>query len=228
MAPAWTRTMRDRLRARDRGPDSLVWYAAYGSNLQRERFELYLTGGRLESSGSPHRGARDGSPPREDRSLELQFQLYFAQSSPRWGGGGVAFLDHRPRRDVRTLARGYLVTLSQFEDVLAQENEAPTRAVKLGSLGRAGRVRLYDGWYGLVLACGTLEGRPVLTFTAPWTMHDADLNSPGPEYLRTMALGLIESHSLSIEQAVDYLLTVPGIGAQYSHGSLREAVVSPL
>ena len=38
-----------------------LWYAAYGSNLARDRFETYLSGGRPDGAARHYPGARDPS-----------------------------------------------------------------------------------------------------------------------------------------------------------------------
>ena len=50
--------------------------------------------------------------------------MFFAHSSPTWGGGGVAFVDvDAPSpANLGTTFRLYRVTLQQYNDVLAQEN----------------------------------------------------------------------------------------------------------
>lgn len=76
--------------------DDLIWYAAYGSNLSAERLHLYLQGGTPAGGRLGVPGARDPSPPRERRAVELAGSVYFAWESPTWGGG-IAFLDpHAP------------------------------------------------------------------------------------------------------------------------------------
>jgi hypothetical protein len=69
-----------------------LWYAAYGSNLARDRFENYLSGGRPVGATRHYPGARDSSPPIDDRPLLLPGRLFFAWESPTWGGG-IAFYD---------------------------------------------------------------------------------------------------------------------------------------
>lgn len=74
-----------------------VWYAAYGSNLDRDRFLTYLGGGRPPGATRTYPGARDRRPPANDRPLLLPGALFFAWESPTWGGG-IAFYDAAVRR----------------------------------------------------------------------------------------------------------------------------------
>src|SRR5689334_10989150 len=102
----------------DAAPDDLVWYAAYGSNLDPDRFGCYLRGGRPPGATRDYPGTRDRSPAREVRAAELPGRLVFAWDSPTWGGG-IAFYD--PDGVDSVLAAAYLLTRRQFADVLEQE-----------------------------------------------------------------------------------------------------------
>jgi hypothetical protein len=100
--------------------DHLVWYAGYGSNLLRARFDCYINGGTPAGSTRTYTGCRDKTPPRADRQVKLPHQLYFADRSEAWGGA-VAFISPTPS-NATTFARMYLITYGQFNDVVRQEN----------------------------------------------------------------------------------------------------------
>src|SRR5438552_4124720 len=72
-----------------------VWYATYGSNLSRERFDVYLRGGTPVGGAHTYPGCRDPSPPASDRPWECDFGLRFGGRSQTWGGG-VALIDRIP------------------------------------------------------------------------------------------------------------------------------------
>src|SRR6185312_10705420 len=44
----------------------IVWYAGYGSNLLRRRFDCYIKGGKPEGSKKTYSGCRDKNDPRGD------------------------------------------------------------------------------------------------------------------------------------------------------------------
>ena len=94
-----------------------LWYAAYGSNLARDRLEAYLSAAGRPAPPRHYPGARDASPPSDDRPLLLPGHL-FAGESPTWGGG-IAFYDADARGTV--YARAYRITAEQFSDLAAQE-----------------------------------------------------------------------------------------------------------
>jgi hypothetical protein len=86
-----------------------VWYASYGSNLQRERFMCYIEGGTPEGSAKRNEGCRDKSEPTESRPISLNFELYFAGRSGTWGGsGGVLLLSRRLSVFVRHIVPFFL------------------------------------------------------------------------------------------------------------------------
>ncbi|NOX31727.1 MAG: hypothetical protein GXP35_17035, partial [Actinobacteria bacterium] len=146
-----------------RSPDSgssrsgQVWYASYGSNLLRQRFEHYLTGGTFR--GAPQRGqhvgARDSALPTDDRAWRVPHGLRFAGESTRWSGGGVAFLDPAVGSG-EAVVRMYRITAAQFSDVAAQENglRPGDLSVDVDALVANGGQDISDRWYGRGLYLG--------------------------------------------------------------------------
>jgi hypothetical protein len=78
---------------------SYVWYVAYASNLFEERFLHYIRGGGFRLGGSYADGCTDTTPPVANKQIRIPHRLYFAKSSSRWGGGGVAFVDPDREKD---------------------------------------------------------------------------------------------------------------------------------
>lgn len=179
-----------------------LWYAAYGSNLARDRFTTYLSGGRPVGAARHYPGARDPRPPSDDRPLLLPGRIYFAGRSLTWGGG-MAFYD--PDAPGTVYARAYRLSAEQFSDLAAQEmRRDPGTDLDLAPV-LAGRRHSYGpGRYETLHLVGELEQHPVLTFTAP-VDHGLAPNPPGPGYLATIARGLRECHRLSDDTVVAYL-----------------------
>lgn len=186
-----------------------LWYAAFGSNLSRDRFLVYLEGGVPPHSPNPkpQPGARDSSLPTGEWTGEVDAELYFGASSKRWGGGGVAFLDVDPaswtRPAPRAQMRAYQISLSQLEDVFAQENgldETPT--IDIDALLAAGQLDALSTWYGRLAVVGTHDGAPLVTITSS-TRHAP--NDPSFPYARTIVAGLVEACGLSVDEALAYL-----------------------
>ena len=98
--------------------DDLVWYVAYGSNLQAARFGCYLAGGRPPGARREYAGCRDTTPWRAAAPVTVPGRLCFGGVSPTWGGG-LALLD--ADADGQTRGRAYLLTAGQLRDVAAQE-----------------------------------------------------------------------------------------------------------
>ena len=149
-------------------------------------------------------GARDTRLWRETRGVTLPHRLVFAGESRWWGGGGVAFIDPEPG-EATTLARAYLITVEQFQDVLAQESgrEVGTE-VALGELRAGGSSILGDGNYDRVVHVGEADW-PMLTFTTPRAVGELPLNPPGDAYRDTIGRGVVEAHGLTVTDGHRYV-----------------------
>lgn len=181
-----------------------IWYAAYGSNLARDRFEAYLTGGRPAGASRTYPGARDPSPPVDDRPLLLPGRIFFGWESPTWGGG-IAFYDNAG--DGTVYARGYRITRQQFCDLAAQEmRRDPGVDLDLTRVLTERSHSYGPGRYETMHLVGELDGLPVLTFTAP-ADHGLRPNTPAAAYVATILRGLQECHGLRDGQAHSYLAT---------------------
>ncbi len=179
-----------------------VWYAAYGSNLARDRFEAYLVGGRPAGATRHYPGARDRRPPVDDRPLLVPGRIFFAGDSPTWGGG-IAFYDADGEGTV--YARAYRITVEQFSDLAAQEmRRDPGPELDLSQVLAQRRHSYGPGRYETLHLVGELEDLPVLTFTAP-EGHGLRPNAPSPTYRATISRGLRECHGLSAAAISDYL-----------------------
>lgn len=192
----------------------LVWYAAYGSNTRLSRLTHYLTGGRPAGAARDCPGCRDPRPPRASVPVELRGAVYFATESKLWTGGR-AFYD--PDAPGRVYARAHLLTAAQFCDIAAQEMyRSPGAGPDLLPALRRGRARLGPGRYETLVCPGTLDGSPVLTFTAPWTMADVPLNAPSGGYLRQLARGLLEAAAWDEAAVTAYLAARPGAAGRWT------------
>ena len=95
-----------------------VWYAAYGSNLSKERFMSYVN------------ECTDQSEPVEDRRFEFPYNITFAGRASIWGNQGKAFLDDS--REGMALGRIYKIRRSQFEEIQRKEGHDYTKRISLG------------------------------------------------------------------------------------------------
>lgn len=80
-----------------------VWYACYGSNINRERFMRYIN------------RCKDTTPPVEDRPYRFEHPVFFAGHSSNWSEKGTAFLDVETTG--LALGRIYKITEEQYQDV---------------------------------------------------------------------------------------------------------------
>lgn len=199
-----------------------VWYVAYGSNLWLARFLCYLAGGTVPGRKGAQRGARDRHPPQAERAVFLPHQLRFCGASRRWGGGGVAAVGSQPDQAAATLARAWLITREQFEDLAAQENAVERLELPWDDLPAAGALRrLGDGLpYGSLLGCAPLDGLPALSLTG---MDELPLAAPSAGYLRALAAGLRQTYALNKQGLRRYLEACPGIVGRIAGPAINAA-----
>lgn len=197
----------------------LIWYAAYGSNLDPARFDVYLYGGRPDGGHRDYPGTRDAEAALATRPTVLPGDVVFGWDSPTWRGG-VAFFDAEVSGEVPATA--YLLTRRQFSDVVDQEMwRHPGSDHDFAEVLSAGRSALGPGRYETVHRVGDLDGHPVLTFTADKLPA---LNAPSSGYLETMVRGLRAVHGLSDAEIADLLLARPGMRPDWDEESLREVL----
>jgi hypothetical protein len=206
------------------GHDQLVWYAGYGSNTDLTRFMCYIAGGTPLGTNRVYLGCADNAPPIAHTALKLPFQLYFAGDSLVWTGG-VAFIGHKiAESNSPTLASAYLIKLSQFEQLVAQENgRDEIFKVDLRKLQDRGHITLGEGSgrYDEIMFGGMYKNYPIVSITSP-IVH-LTYNRPAQAYLQTMATGLTgDLHGLTTAEIVDYLLQKPGISGSYTALQLHQ------
>ncbi len=204
---------------------SLVWYASYGSNLLKSRFMCYIEGGKPEGSDKVETGCEDKTPPSEDKQIFIPHQMYFAKNSPRWQNGGIAFIDVEKGIKRTTLGRMYLITESQFRDVVKQENDCVAFSIDLEKVKEKGSFVFHNSWYGRIIYLGEDGGYPVFSFTAPWSMGEVETTKPLPSYLKIIIRGLKEAYlDKKDSELLDYLASKPGITENYRKEQLRTLV----
>lgn len=204
------------MRRRD---DEPVWYAAYGSNCLAARFAVYLTGGAAPGAIHAEPGARDPRPPTATAPHTFATGVRFVGDAAKWGGGGVAFLDHSGGRPAA--GRRYLVTKGQFDDIVAQESgrdrfELPLDTMEPGRLEAIGD-RRYDGLWAL----DPIDDVGVFTFTSPQPLDTVGTNAPSSAYLSTILRGLLEVHTVPVGELVEGLLAAPGITPRWTAEMIR-------
>ncbi|ALA51795.1 hypothetical protein CAY60_013010 [Shouchella clausii] len=202
-----------------------VWYASYGSNMNRERFLCYIRGGQPEGAEIEEVGCSDPAHPIKETAHRLPFPLYFAQNSTRWQKKGVAFIGLTPLAGAYTYSRKYLITKEQFEDVVKQENNGLAFSIDIDDLKQRGRKAVLPSWYGTVLYAGEEEGFPIFTFTAKWK-KEVPFHAPSFEYLRMIVKGLYVYVGLPQREIVTYLRDKPGVAGNITEEELWNLVNS--
>jgi hypothetical protein len=193
----------------------LVWYAAYGSNLLRNRFLCYIQGGTPPGAAKYFSGCTDKSLPKDDKPITIPHRLYFSKQSAIWEHLGVAFITAKEDPKYATLGRRYLINQKQFIEVVRQENACDVGdssiQINMAELVKAGQAVIAGGWYSRLLWLGSDHGIPIVTFTGAWEDDAVILTKPGENYLRVIAQGLKETYNLPKNKIIEYLQSTDGI-----------------
>lgn len=215
----------------------MLWYAAYGSSVNRDRFLEYIKGGTSNFNGQVYPGCRNKQEPIRDYAMMIPRELYFAKNSDPWGGA-VAFVLPEESKS-QTLGRAYLISADQFVDIVCQENGRRPGDQEIGfdyrhaeaskeSYLTPGKplVPLGQGkmWYGRIMRLGIRESWPVFTITAEWPGY-SDVNTPGRTYLKTIGAGIRQLGRISEKSLVEYFLTKVGIRERISRPVLERWLV---
>ncbi len=197
------------------GRDDLIWYASYGSNVNRARFLCYLEGGTPVGTLLPQRGARDRSLPRDDAPCTFRSAIRFAGYSARWEGA-PALLEHR-RASPGALGRRYLITKEQFVDVVAQENgaEGPL-SIPFDEVLPDGHTLIDTRAYDTIIGLDPVDGIPVATFTSSDIPEQRPAAAPSAAYLATIVRGLAEVHDLDHETLAQRLHRADGVAPTWT------------
>jgi hypothetical protein len=202
-----------------------VWYASYGSNLNKERFLCYIKGGQPEGSLDIEPGCKNSELPNEDKSVVIPHELIFTKNARRWGNGGVAFIGAASKEE-KTLGRMYLITREQFLDVVSQENGNISVNIDLDEVIQKKNVQFDQSWYGNVVYLGMESGWPIFTFTQNWEEEDHTYIAPSTAYLKTIIRGIMQCFQLSDEEIVSYFEKKKGIRGNFSRQQLLDIVIS--
>ena len=158
--------------------NNYVWYVCYGSNLCFERFMCYITGQPSREynvdAGNP---CNNTNPPIQSIKIQIPFELYFANSSRRWSGGSVAFIDENMIGE--TICRAYLITEEQYLHVKKSEGD----------------------WYEREVPLPPIDGIPAKTFTNDYRFKSFH---PVSDLYRKVIIDGLQEIGLTNEEAIKY------------------------
>lgn len=156
-------------------------YAAYGSNLLKERFMCYIKGGVF--IGKEYTGCSDKSEPVDLGWMYIPHRLYFAKESRSWDKKGVAFLsiEREPNHEYYTVVRLWRISEGQFKEVQRQEG---------------------PDWYRDVITLGEKDGIEIKTITGPW---ENKKQRPSSEYIEVLKRGLKETTNWDDRKIEEYI-----------------------
>ena len=211
----------------------MLWYAVYGSKINRDHFLEYIRGGTSAFNGQTLPGCRNKQDPIRDYALGITHELYFARNSVPWGGAMAFVLPQQSR--TKTLGRAYLITAEQFVDVACQQNGRrpgdPEFALdyKFAESNQESYFNPADPsraagqakqWYGRILRVGERESWPVFTVTCEWSGY-GDPNAPGRSYLTTIVKGFQQLGRISGQAMVEYFGSRVGLKDRISRPVLE-------
>lgn len=207
-----------------RDKSDYIWYVSYGSNLLRQRFMVYIQGGRAPGGTRDQPGCSDHTPPIKDEAIEIPNGIYFGGEAMIYSCGAFITQQPGPRP---TKARAYLITAEQFWQVVQQENNwpHPIKQPSISSIRQHKTAVLQDiggkhAQFTRIIYCGEKAGYPMLSFTAEH-QHD-QVKKPSVVYLQIIARGLAESHGLTAAQIAQYFASIPGVAGDYTLSELVE------
>ena len=161
---------------REYNEEEYVWYACYGSNINYNRYMMYINGGKYATE----EGCQDKSEPLEYRKYIFDHPIYFAGESRKWTGG-MAFLDYE--NEGKSYGKIYKIKMSQFKTIFEQENEL----------------------YNVIVLLDYIEDLPVLTFTSKNKLNNL-LNNPSHRYTSIIKEGLNDlEYGLTENEINEYL-----------------------
>jgi len=181
-----------------------VWYAGYGSNLNKQRFYCYIEGGTPTFGKRASDGCTDKTLPADEQDIILPYELYFAlpfnaHGTSNWGDGGVAFLSDTLTESSATRCRLWKITEEQYEEVWGQESKS---------------------WYGKPIKLGKIDDCPVWTITHE--MPVTRIVRPSVPYLKTIIVGLKETFQMNDREIAEYLVEKRGVEGYYSLEEMAE------
>ncbi|SHM98747.1 hypothetical protein [Flavobacterium xinjiangense] len=183
----------------------MIWYACYGSNMDLQRFLIYLQGGELEVNGviKPYRRCdNDFEGPRETEPYIIHRKLYFAKESTTWNNHGVGFISTKKDGRSLTYARLYLISEIQFRHLFASENGRKTTNIDFEVINNFKFQDFDYNFYNRIIQLeDNYKGYPVLTFT---NKENLPPNNPMGRYLQLISNGLDRVHQLNDNEIVAY------------------------
>ncbi|KAK4437013.1 Histone deacetylase 5 [Sesamum alatum] len=195
---------------------NLVWFAAYGPNMNYKAFLCYIGGGKAEYMKQAVEGCRDRAPPLANKWKTVpHHRLLFGINDKTGDKGGLAFLDFIKNKSKRAYVRIYLITFDQFNDILLQLNNrnlfSLTDVVSVKEKNHL-TVGPLKGAYNNVMYFGTERDMPILTLTCSASARKMlkskwayPLNEPSKAYKQIMVKALVEGKQLPEKGPEEYV-----------------------
>jgi hypothetical protein len=231
----------------------MVYYLSYGSNMFQERFLNYIFGGKLKGTTICNRGCTVKTPPSSSLPVIVNRNMYFARYGSSWNGA-PAFLDIQTKsfdsdlevivgeklqssfyelsrflsdKSIISLCRMYLVTKSQFLEVVKQENLNHSFEFDLTSFGMGPprTEKVLNSFYGHLIYLGSHQGYPIFTFSSENDFSNL-LHVPSSKYLTVIAQGLKETFQITDDEIISYFRSRPGFDSSLNEQQIKEILTN--
>ncbi len=138
----------------------------------------------------------------------------------------MAFLEHGTST-IKSLGRRHLITLAQFDDLIAQESRRPSSPMPIDDLEPGRHHLVGHGNYDNLIALDPVDGIPVVTFTAPSPPETREATPPSPAYLGTIVRGLADAHPLTDREIAERVLLSPGVAPHWHTDAIVDLMTDP-
>jgi hypothetical protein len=136
-----------------------------------------------------------------EKQCMLDYKLYFGRWSNKWSGG-VCYLDDSDIKSNQTYAKMYLISKTQFLDLLAMENGHNPGDLNIDLEFEKEVVVEGLSNYDKLIKLGEFDGYPKITFTSS---EIKEYNDPSESYIETISKGLVETFDMTKEKSTEYL-----------------------
>jgi len=183
-----------------------VWYFGYGSNLSEQRFLCYILGGKPNFGNIKNSECTNNAPPSDNKPYKIPYKLYFGipgenKKTKMWGLGGVAFISPIKTENSETLGRIWRISEYQCDEIKKQEGIS---------------------WYNKTIDLGNYKNISILTITS--CKEIKNILPPSIGYLKTIILGLQETHQIPALEIANYLIQCSGITGNFTKEKIIKIV----
>lgn len=179
--------------------DDRIRVLAFGSNVNADRLQAYISGSASNARYGTHTGSLDPTPPTQVASDWIRGRLRFGGVSRRWGPHGIAYADLAgPAK--RLFVVEYEMSWQQLVDLVAQENGMRSLEIDTLELEQNGLTTVSDRFYNSLVKFDRGADSPAVLLTH---LGPTRYKPPAPRYIEVIREGLEDF--MSPDEAARYL-----------------------